>query len=208
MWRISGPTPTARWTWKSRLASKALDLEQSGLSYQVALPARLSLPVRPHAQEQEEVYVVVRGSGRMKLDDEIVEVKEWGMVRVPPGTGQPPRAGRGPRDPRLRRAQSRRGSSLSVEGQRTGGLTSARWNQGQRFESSRGALAWKPRPVGGAFVIVGRAPRAAAPRAHNVPRAAIVGIGGGRALVLRVTRQVPQVRRRSSGRWCPYDARG
>jgi hypothetical protein len=30
------------------------------------------------------VYVVVRGSGRMKLDDEIVEVKEWDAVRVPP----------------------------------------------------------------------------------------------------------------------------
>ena len=33
-----------------------------------------------------EVYVVARGSGRMKLDDEIVEVKEWDVVRVPPGT--------------------------------------------------------------------------------------------------------------------------
>jgi hypothetical protein len=30
--------------------------------------------------------VVVRGSGRMKLDDEIVELKEWDAVRVPPGT--------------------------------------------------------------------------------------------------------------------------
>ena len=37
-------------------------------------------------KEQEELYVVVRGSGRMKLDDEIVEVKEWDVVRVPPGT--------------------------------------------------------------------------------------------------------------------------
>jgi mannose-6-phosphate isomerase-like protein (cupin superfamily) len=35
---------------------------------------------------QEEVYVVVRGSGRMKLDDEIVELNEWDAVRVPPGT--------------------------------------------------------------------------------------------------------------------------
>ena len=32
------------------------------------------------------MYVVVRGNGRMKLDDEIVEVKEWDVVRVPPGT--------------------------------------------------------------------------------------------------------------------------
>jgi mannose-6-phosphate isomerase-like protein (cupin superfamily) len=32
------------------------------------------------------VFVVVGGSGRMKLDDEIVEVKKWDVVRVPPGT--------------------------------------------------------------------------------------------------------------------------
>ena len=29
--------------------------------------------------------MVVRGSGSMKLDDEIVELKEWDAVRVPPG---------------------------------------------------------------------------------------------------------------------------
>ena len=28
----------------------------------------------------------MRGSGRMKVDDEIVELKEWDAVRVPPGT--------------------------------------------------------------------------------------------------------------------------
>ena len=37
-------------------------------------------------KKQDEVYVVLRGSGRMKLDDEIVELKEWDAVRVPPGT--------------------------------------------------------------------------------------------------------------------------
>ena len=30
--------------------------------------------------------MVLRGSGRMKLDDEIVELREWDAVRVPPGT--------------------------------------------------------------------------------------------------------------------------
>jgi mannose-6-phosphate isomerase-like protein (cupin superfamily) len=32
------------------------------------------------------VYVVLRGSGWMKVDDEIVELKEWDAVRVAPGT--------------------------------------------------------------------------------------------------------------------------
>ena len=30
--------------------------------------------------------MVLRGSGRMKVDDEIVELREWDAVRVPPGT--------------------------------------------------------------------------------------------------------------------------
>ena len=30
--------------------------------------------------------MVVRGGGRMKLDEEIVELREWDAVRVPPGT--------------------------------------------------------------------------------------------------------------------------
>jgi mannose-6-phosphate isomerase-like protein (cupin superfamily) len=32
------------------------------------------------------VYLVLHGSGRMKLDDEIVELERWDAVRVPPGT--------------------------------------------------------------------------------------------------------------------------
>jgi mannose-6-phosphate isomerase-like protein (cupin superfamily) len=68
-----------------RFASKALELEQSGLSYQ-RIPPDYRFPYGHTHKEQEEVYVVVRGSGRMKLDEEIVEVKEWDVVRVPPGT--------------------------------------------------------------------------------------------------------------------------
>ena len=30
--------------------------------------------------------MVLRGSGRMKVDDEIIELKQWDAVRVPPGT--------------------------------------------------------------------------------------------------------------------------
>src|SRR3954452_16457131 len=68
-----------------RLATKALELEQSGLSYQ-RIPPGYRFPYGHTHKEQEELYVVVRGSGRMKLDEEIVEVGEWDVVRVPPGT--------------------------------------------------------------------------------------------------------------------------
>jgi mannose-6-phosphate isomerase-like protein (cupin superfamily) len=68
-----------------RVASKSLELEQSGLSYQ-RIPPDYRFPYGHTHKEQEEVFVVVGGSGRMKLDDEIVEVKKWDVVRVPPGT--------------------------------------------------------------------------------------------------------------------------
>ena len=68
-----------------RLATRALELEHSGLSYQ-RVPPGYRFPYGHTHKKQEEVYVVVRGSGRMKLDDEIVELKERDAVRVPPGT--------------------------------------------------------------------------------------------------------------------------
>ena len=91
-----------------RPASRALELEHSGLSYQ-RIPPDYRFPYGHTHREQEEVFVVVGGSGRMKLDDEIVEVKQWDVVRVPPGTWRGYEAGsRRPRAPRLRRAQPRR----------------------------------------------------------------------------------------------------
>ena len=68
-----------------RHASKALGLERSGLSYQ-RIPPGYRFPYGHTHTEQEELYVVVRGSGRMKLDDAIVEVEKWDVVRVAPGT--------------------------------------------------------------------------------------------------------------------------
>jgi mannose-6-phosphate isomerase-like protein (cupin superfamily) len=68
-----------------RAATAALELERSGLSYQ-RIPPGCRFPYGHTHRKQEEVYVVVRGSGRMKLDDEIVELEAWDAVRVPPGT--------------------------------------------------------------------------------------------------------------------------
>ena len=68
-----------------RAATAALGLENSGLSYQ-RIPPDYRFPYGHTHRTQEEVYVVVRGSGRMKIDDEIVELREWDAVRVPPGS--------------------------------------------------------------------------------------------------------------------------
>jgi quercetin dioxygenase-like cupin family protein len=35
-------------------------------------------------REQEEAYVVVAGSGRVRLDDEIREIRQWDVVRIAP----------------------------------------------------------------------------------------------------------------------------
>jgi mannose-6-phosphate isomerase-like protein (cupin superfamily) len=68
-----------------RAATAALGLSESGLSYQ-RVPPGCRFPYGHTHKKQEEIYVVVRGGGRMKLDDEIVQLKEWDAVRVPPGT--------------------------------------------------------------------------------------------------------------------------
>ena len=68
-----------------RQATAALELEQCGFSYQ-RIPPGCRFPFGHTHRTQEEVYVVLRGSGRIKLDDEIVELTEWDAVRVPPGT--------------------------------------------------------------------------------------------------------------------------
>jgi mannose-6-phosphate isomerase-like protein (cupin superfamily) len=68
-----------------RAAGEALGLEQSGMSYQ-RIPPGQRFPYGHTHRQQEEIYVVVRGGGRMKCDDEIFEVREWDAVRVPPGT--------------------------------------------------------------------------------------------------------------------------
>ncbi len=68
-----------------RMATEALELEHSGLTYQ-RVPPGCRFPYGHTHRRQEEVYVVVRGGGRMKLDDEVVELGEWDAVRVPPGT--------------------------------------------------------------------------------------------------------------------------
>ena len=68
-----------------RLATGPLELEKSGLGYQ-RVPPGYRFPYGHTHKAQEEVYVVVGGSGRMKLDDEIVDLEEWDLVRVSPGT--------------------------------------------------------------------------------------------------------------------------
>ena len=68
---------------ESRFARRALGLENSGISHFKVAPG-FRVPFGHHHTDQEEVYVVVAGSARIKLGDEIVELGAWDAVRVPP----------------------------------------------------------------------------------------------------------------------------
>jgi mannose-6-phosphate isomerase-like protein (cupin superfamily) len=64
-----------------RPARVALDLENSGVSF-FRLEPNFRVPFGHTHNEQEEVYLVVDGSARLKLDDEILELKPWDAVRI------------------------------------------------------------------------------------------------------------------------------
>jgi quercetin dioxygenase-like cupin family protein len=68
---------------EARFGRKALDSEHVGVSYFRYGPGFRG-PIGHRHREQEEAYVVVGGSGRMRLDDKTVELRQWDAVRVAP----------------------------------------------------------------------------------------------------------------------------
>jgi uncharacterized cupin superfamily protein len=70
---------------EARFARKALGLEQSGVSYFKLAPG-FRVPFGHRHSEQEEVYLLLGGSARVKLDDEVVELKPMDAVRIPTST--------------------------------------------------------------------------------------------------------------------------
>ena len=69
---------------EARFARRALGLEKSGLSYFRVAPD-YRMPFGHTHSEQEEIYLVLSGSGRLRLDDEVIELGPWDAVRIPPG---------------------------------------------------------------------------------------------------------------------------
>jgi mannose-6-phosphate isomerase-like protein (cupin superfamily) len=69
---------------EARFASEDLDAEATGVSFMRVKPGQRQGFAHRH-DEAEEVYVVISGSGRIKLDDEIVDVSRLDAVRIAPG---------------------------------------------------------------------------------------------------------------------------
>ncbi|MBA2537730.1 MAG: cupin domain-containing protein [Actinobacteria bacterium] len=66
---------------EGRFASQELQCENFGMSYQRLAP-NFRIPFGHKHARQEELYVVVGGGGRVRLDDEVVELEQWDAVRV------------------------------------------------------------------------------------------------------------------------------
>jgi len=70
---------------EARFARKPLESKKVAVSYQRLLP-NVRIPFGHRHAAQEEIYVVLEGSARAKLEDEVVELQQWDALRVDPET--------------------------------------------------------------------------------------------------------------------------
>ena len=77
---------------EARFARTALDGETLGLSLFTLAP-NFRVPFGHKHEGQEEVYVVLRGSARIKVEDEIVELAQWDAIRLDKDTMRAVEAG-------------------------------------------------------------------------------------------------------------------
>jgi mannose-6-phosphate isomerase-like protein (cupin superfamily) len=68
---------------EARFAKGELEAEDTGFSFHRLKPGKRQ-PFGHRHDDAEEVYVVVRGGGLLKLDDEIIEVETLDAIRVSP----------------------------------------------------------------------------------------------------------------------------
>lgn len=69
---------------EARFPTEQLEAEDTGLSHQ-KLSAGVRQPFAHRHERAEEVYVVLSGGGRVKLDGEILEIGKLDAIRVAPG---------------------------------------------------------------------------------------------------------------------------
>ena len=77
---------------EARFARRSIEGHELGLSL-FRLGPNLRIPFGHKHAGQEEVYVVVKGSGRIKVEDEIVELAQWDAIRLDKDTMRAVEAG-------------------------------------------------------------------------------------------------------------------
>jgi len=68
-------------TMEARMARVPLELEQSGISY-LRLAPNFRLPFGHRQKTQEEIYLLISGTARAKLEDEVVDLEPLDALRV------------------------------------------------------------------------------------------------------------------------------
>jgi mannose-6-phosphate isomerase-like protein (cupin superfamily) len=66
---------------EARMARVPLEMEHAGVSYQRMEP-NFRLPFGHSHKTQEEVYILISGSAKAKLGDDVVELKPFDALRV------------------------------------------------------------------------------------------------------------------------------
>jgi mannose-6-phosphate isomerase-like protein (cupin superfamily) len=77
---------------EARFPRDDLGAEQTGMNLLTVKPAQREAFAHRH-RIAEEIYVVISGSGRVKLDDELLELEPFDAVRVSPGVARSFEAG-------------------------------------------------------------------------------------------------------------------
>jgi quercetin dioxygenase-like cupin family protein len=70
---------------EARFPKHALECRIGAVSLQRLGPG-LRYPFGHRHERQEELYVIIEGGGRLKLDDEVIDVRRWDVIRVDAGT--------------------------------------------------------------------------------------------------------------------------
>ena len=68
---------------EARFAMGDLEAQETGLAYHRLKPGKRQAFSHTH-DEAEEVYVVLKGGGRLKLDDEVIEIGPLDAIRIAP----------------------------------------------------------------------------------------------------------------------------
>lgn len=79
---------------EARFAHGDLEAKDTGVSHHRVKPGKRQAFAHRH-EKAEEIYVVLAGSGRLKLDDEIVDLEALHAIRVAPGVTRQFEAGSG-----------------------------------------------------------------------------------------------------------------
>jgi mannose-6-phosphate isomerase-like protein (cupin superfamily) len=77
---------------EARFCVRDLDAEKTGLAFMKVKAGQRQAFAHRH-DDAEEIYVILSGAGRIKLDDEVLDVSPLDAIRIAPGVARALEAG-------------------------------------------------------------------------------------------------------------------